>query len=138
MRKKRQKFISGLDIGTTKICAIIGQLDDDGQVTILGVGSHPSQGLKKGMVVDIEETVDTIQKAVNKAEQMADVEIREVFVGIAGGHITSQNSQRRGGSAEPGARRERAGPPARAGEGTQHHRAEGRGDHPRDSAGVCL
>src|SRR5436189_79588 len=62
MRKKRQKFISGLDIGTTKICAIIGQLDDDGQVTILGVGSHPSQGLKKGMVVDIEETVVSIQK----------------------------------------------------------------------------
>src|SRR5687767_14891690 len=93
MRKKRQKFISGLDIGTTKICAIVGQIDEDGQVTVLGVGSHPSQGLKKGMVVDIEETVTSIQKAVHKAEQMADVEVREVFVGIAGGHITSQNSR---------------------------------------------
>ena len=93
MRKRRQKFIAGLDIGTTKICCIIGQIDEDNQVTILGVGSHPSQGLKKGMVVDIETTVDSIQKAVQKAEQMADVEVREVFVGIAGGHITSQNSK---------------------------------------------
>ncbi len=93
MRKRRQKFIAGLDIGTTKICCIIGQIDEDNQVTVLGVGSHPSQGLKKGMVVDIEATVDSIQKAVQKAEQMADVEVREVFVGIAGGHITSQNSR---------------------------------------------
>lgn len=93
MRRKRQKFVAGLDIGTTKICCIIGQIDEDNQTTILGVGSHPSQGLKKGMVVDIEATVDSIQKAVHKAEQMADVEVREVFVGIAGGHITSQNSK---------------------------------------------
>lgn len=93
MRRKRQKFVAGLDIGTTKICCIIGQIDEDNQTTILGVGSHPSQGLKKGMVVDIEATVDSIQKSVHKAEQMADVEVREVFVGIAGGHITSQNSK---------------------------------------------
>ena len=93
MRKKRQKFITGLDIGTTKICAIIGQIDDDGTLTILGVGSNPSQGLKKGMVIDIEMTVDSIQKAVHKAQEMAGVEVKEVFVGIAGGHITSQNSK---------------------------------------------
>lgn len=93
MRKKRQKFVTGLDIGTTKICAIIGQADEDGQITILGVGSNPSLGLKKGMVIDIEATVDSIQKAVRKAEQMANVEVKEVFVGIAGGHITSQNSR---------------------------------------------
>lgn len=93
MRKKRQKFVAGLDIGTTKICAVLGQLNDDGQLSILGVGSNPSQGLKKGMVIDIETTVDSIQKAVHKAEQMAGVEVKEVFVGIAGGHITSQNSR---------------------------------------------
>lgn len=93
MRKKRQKIITGLDIGTTKICTILGQLDEDGQLSILGVGSNPSQGLKKGMVIDIEATVDSIQKAVHKAEQMAGLEVKEVFVGIAGGHITSQNSR---------------------------------------------
>lgn len=93
MRKKRPRFITGLDIGTTKICAILGQLDNDGQLSILGVGSNPSQGLKKGMVIDIEATVDSIQKAVHKAEQMAGAEVKEVYVGIAGGHITSQNSR---------------------------------------------
>lgn len=92
-RNRRQKYVTGLDIGTTKICAIIGHVEEDGQLTILGVGSHPSQGLKKGMVVDIEATVDSIQKAVRKAEQMADVQVRDVYVGIAGGHITSQNSR---------------------------------------------
>ena len=69
MRKKRHKIITGLDIGTTKICAILGQADEDGQLTILGMGSNPSVGLKKGMVVDIEATVDSIQKAVRKAEE---------------------------------------------------------------------
>lgn len=93
MAKKRQKYITGLDIGTTKICAIIGQIDDDGQLAVLGVGSNPSQGLKKGMVIDIEMTVDSIQKAVHKAREMAGVDVKEVFVGIAGGHITSQNSK---------------------------------------------
>ena len=93
MRRKRQKTVTGLDIGTTKIVAIIGQADDEGQVSVLGVGSNPSLGLKKGMVVDIEATVDSIEKAVRKAEEMADTEVKEVFVGIAGGHITSTNSR---------------------------------------------
>lgn len=93
MRKKRQKVITGLDIGTTKICAIIGQMDDDGQLNVLGVGSNPSQGLKKGMVIDIDATVDSIEKAVRKAEEMAGSEVHDVYVGIAGGHITSHNSR---------------------------------------------
>jgi cell division protein FtsA len=93
MRRKRQKTVTGLDIGTTKIVAIIGQADDEGQVSVLGVGSTPSLGLKKGMVVDIEATVDSIEKAVRKAEEMANAEVKEVFVGIAGGHITSTNSR---------------------------------------------
>jgi len=90
MRKRRQKIITGLDVGTTKICAIIGQ-SDEGQLTILGMGSNPSDGLKRGMVVDIDATIDSIQKAVRKAEQQAGVRVRDVIVGIAGGHITSQN-----------------------------------------------
>ena len=93
MRRKKQKVVTGLDIGTTKIVAIMGALDEDNALTILGVGSHPSQGLKKGMVVDIEATVDSIQKAVQKAESMAGMDVKEVFVGIAGGHITSMNSR---------------------------------------------
>ncbi len=93
MRRKRQKIVTGLDIGTTKIVAIIGQPDDEGQLTVLGLGSNPSLGLKKGMVVDIDATVDSITKAVQKAQQMANHQVREVFVGIAGGHITSINGR---------------------------------------------
>ncbi|MCX7717361.1 MAG: cell division protein FtsA [Candidatus Sumerlaeaceae bacterium] len=93
MRKRRQPIVTGLDIGTTKVCAIIGHADADGALTVLGVGSHPSQGLKKGMVVDIEMTVDSIQKAVREAEQVAGVSVKQVYVGIAGGHISSTNSK---------------------------------------------
>ena len=93
MARKKRKYITGLDIGTTKICAIVGQIDEDGQLTVLGVGSNPSLGLKKGMVIDIDSTVDSIKKAVHKAQQMAGVDIKDVFVGIAGGHITSHNSR---------------------------------------------
>jgi cell division protein FtsA len=93
MARKKRKYITGLDIGTTKICAIVGQIDEDGQLTVLGVGSNPSLGLKKGMVIDIDSTVDSIKKAAHKAQQMAGVDLKDVFVGIAGGHITSHNSR---------------------------------------------
>lgn len=92
-RRRRRKYVTGLDIGTTKICAIIGQLTEGGDLTIHGIGSVPSLGLRKGIVIDIDTTVDSIQKAVAKAEEMADVPVREVHVGIAGGHITSENSR---------------------------------------------
>jgi len=78
---------TGLDIGTTKICAIIGEIDPDGRVTILGVASTPSQGLRRGVVINLDETVDSIRIAVRKAEDIARVSVRDVFVGIAGGHI---------------------------------------------------
>lgn len=84
----RQKVMfTGLDIGTTKICAIIGEIDPAGMVTILGVASKPSQGLRRGVVVNLEETVDSIRLAIRKAEDIARVNVRDVFVGIAGGHI---------------------------------------------------
>lgn len=92
-RRQRTRHITGLDIGTTKICAIIGQITPEGDLTILGFGSVPSNGLRRGVVIDIDATVDSIQKAVDKAEEMADVPVRDVFVGIAGGHITSENSR---------------------------------------------
>jgi len=83
--------IVGLDIGTTKICAIVARADVEG-INIIGVGTHPSNGLRRGIVADMEETRHCIVSAVGKAEEMSGVEIRSVFVGIAGGHVNSQNA----------------------------------------------
>ena len=88
---KREELIVGLDIGTTKIAAVVGELTDDG-LNIIGVGTHPSSGLKKGVVVNIDSTVASIRHAVEEAEHMAGVEISSVFVGIAGAHIKGLNS----------------------------------------------
>jgi len=88
---KRDNIIVGLDIGTTKICAIVGERTRDG-VEIIGIGTHPSKGLRKGVVVNIESTVESIRKAVEEAELMAGCEINRVYCGIAGGHIRAFNS----------------------------------------------
>ncbi len=85
-------IIVGLDIGTTKICAVVGEVKG-GTVNIIGIGTHPSIGLRKGVVVNIESTVDSIKKAVEEAEVMAGCEISSVYAGIAGGHITGFNSR---------------------------------------------
>ncbi|MDP2272952.1 MAG: cell division protein FtsA [Archangium sp.] len=86
--KKGGEIIVGLDIGTTKICAIVGELTDEG-IDIIGIGSHPSKGLRKGVVVNIETTVNSIQRAIDEAEAMAGTEITHVYTGIAGGHVKS-------------------------------------------------
>jgi len=88
---KIENLVVGLDIGTTKVCAIVGEAFEDG-LSIIGIGSHPSRGLRKGVVVNIESTVDSIRKAVDEAELMANCEISAVYAGIAGGHIKSFNS----------------------------------------------
>lgn len=85
--------IVALDIGTSKVVAIVGQITDDGQVEIIGLGSQPCSGLKRGVVVDIEATTRAIQKAVEEAELMAGCRIHTVFAGIAGDHVSSLNSQ---------------------------------------------
>jgi len=85
------EVVVGLDIGTTKICAVVGELGSDG-MRLLGYGTHPSKGLRKGVVINIEATVQSIKKAVEEAEIMADREIRRVYAGIAGGHIRGFNS----------------------------------------------
>ena len=85
------KIIVGLDIGTTKICAVVGEIRPDG-VEIIGMGTHPSEGLRKGVVVNIENTVNSIKEAVEEAEIMAGCEISSVYTGIAGGHIESTKS----------------------------------------------
>jgi cell division protein FtsA len=92
MSGRRDNLIVGLDIGTTKICAIVGALTEDG-IDIVGIGSSPSRGLRKGVVINIDSTVQSIRKAVEEAELMAGCEIKSVFAGIAGGHIKGINSQ---------------------------------------------
>jgi len=86
------EIIVGLDIGTTKVCAVVGEARPDG-VEIIGIGSHPSEGLRKGVVINIEHTVNSIKEAVEEAETMAGCEISSVYAGIAGGHIKGFNSQ---------------------------------------------
>lgn len=90
---KDGNLVVGLDIGTTKVCAIVAEMTGDGVVDVIGVGHSPSRGLRKGVVVNIEATVDSIRRAVEDAELMAGVEIRSAFVGIAGGHIKGINSR---------------------------------------------
>ena len=93
MSKNAEKnFIVGLDIGTSKVVAIVGELNDSNKIEVVGIGTHPSRGLKKGVVVNIESTVHSIQKAVEEAELMAGCDIHSVYAGIAGNHIKSLNS----------------------------------------------
>lgn len=88
---KKENVIVGLDIGTTKICAIVGEIVEDG-IDIIGIGSAPSRGLRKGVVINIESTVESIRKAVEEAEAICGLEINSVYTGIAGGHIRGLNS----------------------------------------------
>lgn len=90
-QQQRGELIVGLDIGTTKICAVVGEVFPD-KVDIIGVGASPSVGLRKGVVVNIESTVSSIKKAVEEAEMMAGCTISSVYVGIAGSHVTGINS----------------------------------------------
>ncbi|MBS0290568.1 MAG: cell division protein FtsA [Proteobacteria bacterium] len=93
MSKKTDKnLIVGLDIGTSKVVAIVGEVTQEGSIEIIGIGSHPSLGLKKGVVVNIESTVQSIQRAIEEAELMAGCQIHSVYTGIAGSHIKSLNS----------------------------------------------
>jgi cell division protein FtsA len=88
---KNGDVLVGLDIGTTKICAIVGEITDDG-IDIIGIGTHPSKGLRKGVVVNIDATVASIKRAIEEAEHMAGCEISTVYTGIAGGHIKAFQS----------------------------------------------
>ncbi len=86
------ELVAGLDIGTTKICAVIGEVFDDGRVDVIGVGTAASSGMKKGVVVNIESTVRAIREAIDSASDMAGCDIETVYVGIAGTHIKGFNS----------------------------------------------
>ncbi|CAG0940711.1 Cell division protein FtsA [Gammaproteobacteria bacterium] len=91
-RKSEQRLLVGLDIGTSKVVAIVGELQEDNSLEVIGFGMHASRGLKKGVVVNIESTVNSIQRAVEEAELMAGCEIHAVYTGIAGSHVRSLNS----------------------------------------------
>ncbi|MEE9255196.1 MAG: cell division protein FtsA [Pseudomonadales bacterium] len=83
----------GLDVGTSKVAAIVGALTETGEIEVIGIGSHASRGMKKGVVVNIESTVQSIQRAVEEAELMAGCQIKDVYTGLAGSHVRSLNSQ---------------------------------------------
>jgi len=91
-KKTEKNLIVGLDIGTSKVVAIVGEVTEENEIEVIGLGSHPSRGLKKGVVVNIESTVQSIQRAVEEAELMAGCQIHSVYAGIAGSHIRSLNS----------------------------------------------
>src|SRR5262250_3367878 len=87
LKRSERTLIVGLDIGTSKVVALVGEIMADGSIEIIGLGSQPSRGLKKGVVVNIESTVQSIQRAVEEAELMAGCTINAIYAGIAGSHI---------------------------------------------------
>src|SRR4030066_1613682 len=91
-KKGDENLVVGLDIGTSKVLAIVGEVTATGEVEVIGVGHHPSRGMKKGVVVDIESTVQSIQRAIEEAELMAGCEIRSVYASISGSHTLCRNS----------------------------------------------
>ncbi len=90
---KRKNILVGLDVGTTKICTLVARYSPNSKFEIIGIGNHPSYGLKKGCVVNIEKTIDSIRKSLNEAKIMAGVDFESATVGISGNHIASFNSQ---------------------------------------------
>ncbi|MCB9638874.1 MAG: cell division protein FtsA [Myxococcales bacterium] len=91
-RTHRDVILAGLDVGTSKTCVVVGELTEDGDIDVIGVGSHPSRGVTKGQITDIEETRRSIREAIKEAEMMAGCSIHEVFVNVSGSHIRSSNS----------------------------------------------
>lgn len=91
-KKVERNLMVGLDIGTSKVVAVVGEINGNGQIEVIGLGSHPSRGLKRGVVVNIEATVQSIQHAIEEAELMAGCQIHSAYTGIAGSHIRSLNS----------------------------------------------
>src|ERR1700732_3844527 len=96
-KKPNKDLMVGIDIGTSKVVAIVGEVTNEGKINIVGLGSHPSQGLKRGVVINIESAVTSIQHAVEEAELMAGCQIYSAYTGIAGSHIRSINSHGLGG-----------------------------------------
>ena len=92
MSRDNKEIVVGLDIGTTKIVALVAEVSPEGRLNVIGMGSQDSRGLKKGVVVNIEDTVATISRVIQEVELMADCKVKDVYTGIAGSHIKSFNS----------------------------------------------
>ena len=92
-RKGDKSLIVGLDIGTSKVTALVGEYAPGEPIEVIGIGSHESRGLRRGVVVDIDSTVQSIQRAVEEAELMAGCEVRSVYASISGNHVQCRNSQ---------------------------------------------
>jgi cell division protein FtsA len=88
----KSEIVTGLDIGTTKVCALIAEVSESGEATLIGAGSSASRGLRRGVVVDIDSTTRAIEEAVTKAATQANREVDAVYVGVTGDHIASLNS----------------------------------------------
>jgi cell division protein FtsA len=93
MAKKRDRYIIGLDIGTHKVCAIVAEITEEGRLDVIGIGQTESKGLRKGVVINLDATIESIKKVVEEAELMAGVEIGSGYVGVAGTHIRGFNSR---------------------------------------------
>ena len=91
--EEKDRIVVGLDIGTTKVCAIVASIDNQDRIHILGVGKAPSDGLNRGVVVNIDKTVNAIQTAIEQAQLASGIEVNSVNVGIAGDHIRSMRSK---------------------------------------------
>ena len=93
MAKKKERYVVGLDVGTHKVCAIVAEITEEGRLDVIGIGQAESKGLRKGVVINLEATVDSIKRVVEEAELMAGVEIGSAYVGLAGTHIRGFNSR---------------------------------------------
>jgi cell division protein FtsA len=91
--KKKDKYVVGLDIGTHKVCAIVAQITDEGRLDVIGIGQTESKGVRKGVVINLEATIDAVKRVVEEAELMAGVEIGSAYVGLAGSHVRGFNSR---------------------------------------------
>src|SRR4051812_50156965 len=99
MPRTEEKYIVALDIGTSKVCVLVGEVNDRGQLEIIGKGTSPMKGTRRGNIINLDQAIDAVKKAVDEAEVMAGLQIESGFVGVAGGHIPSGKS--RGGVSLP-------------------------------------
>ena len=93
MSKKKDRYVVGLDIGTHKVCAIVAQVTDEDRLDVIGIGQAESKGVRKGVVINLEATIDSVKRVVEEAELMAGVEIGSAYVGLAGSHVRGFNSR---------------------------------------------
>lgn len=89
----KKKILSAIDVGTTKVCTAVAEVDESGSMQLIGVGLTPSQGLHKGMVVNVAEAAEAIRESVKKAEQYTGLKIESAYVGVTGRHVTSLNNK---------------------------------------------